>query len=205
MQKREEEQILVQPTVRLTRRVREYVKQLGDVGQYLLNPEDENPAVYCGTYRKYNEGNLFGAWIDLSSCFDWEDFMDVCHRLHADEYDPELMFQDFQYFPERWYSEGSFTEEKFDKILLWWSLDEDKQEAYEKYMWLFGDEDIEHFKKAYVGYFRNQEDFARREVSELYPYVANSNLEIYFNYEKYASDLFNGEYCWEDGYVFRNY
>lgn len=25
-----------------------------------------NPSVYCGTYAKYNEGSIFGAWLDIS-------------------------------------------------------------------------------------------------------------------------------------------
>ena len=55
-----------------------------------------NPAVYCGTYRKYNEGSIDGAWLDLASFKDYDEFMEVCRLLHRDEEDPELMFQDYE-------------------------------------------------------------------------------------------------------------
>ena len=56
---------------------------------------DGNPSVYCGTYRKYNNGSLFGLWLDITKFNDYDEFIDVCRQLHADEEDPELMFQDY--------------------------------------------------------------------------------------------------------------
>ena len=64
---------------------------------------DGNPSVYCGTYRKYNEGSIFGAWLDISKFSDYDEFIDVCRQLHADEEDPELMFQDYEGFPSLLY------------------------------------------------------------------------------------------------------
>ena len=56
---------------------------------------DGNPSVYCGTYGKYNDGNLSGQWIDLTTFSDYDEFRDYCYALHADEADPELMFKDY--------------------------------------------------------------------------------------------------------------
>ncbi len=50
--------------------------------------------VYVGTYAKYNDGNLFGKWFDLEDYTDLDEFYEACADLHADEEDPELMFQD---------------------------------------------------------------------------------------------------------------
>lgn len=196
--------MLARPEVELTSREKLYIRQISDIAPYILDPDDEDPAVYVGTYHKYNEGNLFGAWIDLTSCYDYDDFMEVCRHLHADESEPELMFQDFQYFPERWYAEGSFSEEKFDKIMNWWTLDDRKKAAYEQFMWLYDEEDIEKFNNAYVGKYNRQEDFARIIIAELHPEVAKSSMEPFFNYEKYAEELFQCDYMWENGYVFKN-
>lgn len=204
MQKREEEQMLAHPMEVLTSREKLLAKNKADIAQYCLDPDDEYPTVYVGTYRKYNEGSLYGAWIDLTACYDYDEFMEVCHKLHADESEPELMFQDFMYFPERWYAEGSFSEEKFDKIMEWWTLDDKKKEAYEKFMWLFGEEDIEKFNNAYVGKYTWQEDFAKVIIAELHPEVAHSDMERFFNYEKYAQELFESDFTWEKGYVFKN-
>lgn len=37
------------------------------MGNYLF----QDARVYCGTYAKYNDGNLFGKWIDLD---DFDDY-----------------------------------------------------------------------------------------------------------------------------------
>lgn len=52
------------------------------------------PAVYVGTYHKYNCGSIAGKWLDLTEFDDEQDFFAACSELHADEEDPELMFQD---------------------------------------------------------------------------------------------------------------
>ena len=41
--------------------------------------------VYVGTYGKYNNGSLFGAWLDLSDYADKEEFYEACRELHKDE------------------------------------------------------------------------------------------------------------------------
>lgn len=69
-----------------------------------------NPAVYCGTYGKYNNGSLAGLWVDLTTFDDKEELFEFLHRLHADEEDPEFMFQDFENFPRKFYSESGFYE-----------------------------------------------------------------------------------------------
>lgn len=54
---------------------------------------DGEPSVYVGTYGKYNDGSLCGLWIDLSSFNSYDDFIEFCKAIHADEEDPELMAQ----------------------------------------------------------------------------------------------------------------
>ena len=55
--------------------------------------------VYVGTYGKYNNGSLFGAWLNLSDYLDKEDFYEACRELHKDEEDAEFMFQDWENVP----------------------------------------------------------------------------------------------------------
>ena len=38
--------------------------------------------VYVGTYVKYNNGSLSGAWLDLSDYSDKEEFYEACRELH---------------------------------------------------------------------------------------------------------------------------
>ena len=41
------------------------ILQKMSVEDYMNDCEDNHPAVYVGTYRKYNEGSLFGMWVDM--------------------------------------------------------------------------------------------------------------------------------------------
>ena len=66
----------------------------------------DQPAIYCGTYHKYNSGSIEGAWIDLTYIDDPAEFFELCAEIHSDESDPEFMFQDFQGFPRAYYSEA---------------------------------------------------------------------------------------------------
>ncbi|EDQ6556309.1 type-F conjugative transfer system pilin acetylase TraX [Salmonella enterica subsp. enterica] len=65
------------------------------------------PAVYVGTYHKYNCGSIFGKWFDLTEFDGREDFYEACQALHADEWDAEFMFQDWEGIPSQFVSECS--------------------------------------------------------------------------------------------------
>ena len=67
--------------------------------------------VYVGTYGKYNNGSLFGAWLDLSDYSDKEDFYEACRELHKDEEDAEYMFQDWENVPENLIGESWISRE----------------------------------------------------------------------------------------------
>ena len=93
------------------------VPELEDAIAEHKSPCDGEPSVYVGTYAKYNEGSLCGLWVDLSSFDDYDEFINFCKAIHADEEDPELMAQDYECFPRQWYNEGFMSEEDFDHIL----------------------------------------------------------------------------------------
>ena len=64
------------------------------------------PAVYVGTYAKYNDGSLAGEWVKFADYSDADEFFDYIKALHEDEDDPEFMFQDSEYLPDSLYSES---------------------------------------------------------------------------------------------------
>ena len=176
------------------------------VKDYWNNSEDNHPAVYVGTYAKYNDGSLFGVWVDLVKCGDYNTFMDVCHNLHADEVDPELMYQDYECFPSVWYSESGIDEDTFDKIIEYADMDDDDRDAYEAFTDSFGNESFESFKERYMGKWDSEKDFAEHIVDECYNLDdMMGHLASYFDYEAYARDLFIEDYYFTDGYVFRRY
>jgi len=56
--------------------------------------------VYVGTYKKYNEGSLFGKWLNMSAYDSYDEFIVACKELHKDEDEPEFMFQDYDFDSE---------------------------------------------------------------------------------------------------------
>jgi len=71
--------------------------------------------IYVGTFAKYNNGSIEGAWLTLSDYSDAEEFLTACAELHSDEVDAELMFQDYEGFPKDLYSE-SMSESELEKV-----------------------------------------------------------------------------------------
>ena len=53
---------------------------------YLVEHLWDQPAIYCGTYGKYNNGSLDGAWLDLEAFDSYDEFLEICALLHDDEH-----------------------------------------------------------------------------------------------------------------------
>lgn len=182
-----------------------------DLDDYKADFSTGNPAVYVGTYAKYNcvygcEKALFGCWLDLTKFADYDEFIAVCRYLHRDEADPEYMAQDYENFPEEWYTEAFMSREQFEHIQEFAELDEDEREAYEAFLDVRCDShiSIDDFREAYQGEWDSEEEFARYIVDEcgMLDNVPES-LKDYFDFERYADDLFRYDYDFQDGYVFR--
>lgn len=165
--------------------------------------------IYVGTYAKYNGGSIFGKWLDLSDYSDKEEFYKACRELHKDEQAPEFMFQDWEYIPSDLIGESWLAENIFEIIEAIDELDDDKKAAFE--VWLnHGSHDIttkditdliRSFEDDFQGAYNDEEDYAYEIVDECYdlPEFAKT----YFDYAKFARDLFMGDYWFEGGYVFR--
>jgi antirestriction protein len=61
--------------------------------------------IYVGSYAKYNNGSIAGAWLTLTDYIHAQDFLAACYELHNDEQDIELMFQDFDDIHKNYQSE----------------------------------------------------------------------------------------------------
>ena len=184
----------------------EVINRLADLGytpeslkEAVKNHEQTNgsdsPSLSCGTYGKYNSGNLSGMWVNVSTFDDYEDFVNFCLAIHADESEPELMYQDFENMPDSLYHE-SMGEKEFNKIEEYCELcDEYSVEAVDDFLEWDSTEDLDNMHDAYVGVYDSREDFAREIVSDCYD-IENimGNLACYFDYEAFARDLFMGDY-----------
>ena len=158
------------------------------------SPCDGEPSVYVGTYGKYNEGSLCGLWIDLSSFNDYDEFINFCKAIYADEEDPELMAQDYEGFPRQWYNEGFMSEDDFDNILEYSDMcDKHGSDAVDDYMEFHNT--LDNFEEAYCGEWDSEEDFARHIVEECYNLEKMmGSLANYFDYEAFARELFDWDY-----------
>lgn len=161
--------------------------------------------IYCGTYAKYNEGSLFGKWLNISDYSDKDDFWEACRELYKDEEDPEIMFQDWEspfsdLIGESWVSDlifdiyREFEPCQFEALKIFLSM------ASQDYS------DISElrsaFEDAYMGEYASEIDFAESVMEEQIHSIPD-HLQGYFDYKSYARDLFMDGFTFEDGHVFR--
>lgn len=172
--------------------------------------------IYVGTYSKYNNGSIAGAWLDLSDYSGKEEFYEACAELHSDETDHEFMFQDHENIPKELITESSIADSVFQLIEAVSDLDDDRQEAF--FIWannrnadLKNEEPaelIEQFDELYQGHYDGydvEKDFAEYITEELDLLNGMAeDLKYYFDYQAYGRDLFISDYWEEDGHVFRN-
>ena len=167
-----------------------------EIKAHELTNGSESPALYCGTYGKYNSGSLCGMWVNLSTFESYEDFRDFCLAIHADEEDPEIMYQDQKNIHYSLYRE-SMGEEEFNNILKYCELcDEYCVSAVNDFLEWFTPGYLYRMPDIYVGVYDSEEDFARELVNECYD-LDNmmGSLACYFDYEAFARDLFINDYC----------
>lgn len=95
-----------------------------------MTTTETKPRLYVGTYAKYNNGSIAGAWMDLDNYSTSEEFLAACAELHKDERDPELMFQDYEGFPREFYNESYLDPKLFEYI----NMDEDDRRIVDEYV-----------------------------------------------------------------------
>jgi antirestriction protein len=162
---------------------------------------DVSPKLYVGTYGKYNAGNLDGKWLDLDDYVDPDDFWEACKELHANEHDPEYMFQDFEGFPERLYQESASPDNI--KVLFWFiKLEHYERQIVEGYAEAIGqwpepddcasffDEAQEHLFCTLTteSLFDNARDLGYYMIEEGLFGEVPERLENYLNYEAIGRD-----------------
>lgn len=166
--------------------------------------------LYVGTYKKYNEGSLAGAWLDLDDYADKEEFLEACYELHKDEEDPELMFQDYEKehpWEEGLYSESCVPEKYWElkEAAENCSLDDDALEAWCSQENIKEQEDFQRAEKCYCGHYTSWNpgaDYAEELYTDL-GYMDNDNpLLRYVDWDAVWRDLTFENYFEESGYIF---
>lgn len=82
--------------------------------------------VYVGTWYKYTNGNLNGAWIDLGKCANYDAFLAKCREAHKGELEPEFMIQDTSDMPDGLDCMEWLSRDDFEAVKI--ALKEEQQE-----------------------------------------------------------------------------
>lgn len=166
----------------------------------------QNISIYVGTYGKYNSGDLAGAWLNVLDYESEADFYEACRELHSDEADPEFMFQDFENMPKGMAGECWINEELFEMAAELATLSDTEAEAYEIFRNACSSGDdlsVERFRDCWMGEWDSEEDFAENFADECgYLNQMPDSLRCYFDFEKFARDLFLDGYYFDAGHVF---
>ena len=161
------------------------------------------PKIYVGTYKKYAEGSIKGAWLDLEDYVDKDEFIAACLELHKDEVDPELQFQDHEGVPSMFISE-SWIDPEFWAYMEY--EDHHNGNAKQAYMACFDTWDEGQFEERFRGEFNSWREMAEEFIEEtgMLSEVPES-LQYYFDYEAYARDMrLGGDMCEDSGFFFWN-
>ena len=158
------------------------------------------PAIYVGTYHKYNAGSLLGKWVDLDSYSNAGEFYQACTEVHWDEMDPELMFQDWEGIPEQFISESGIGPEYWEYLsaIEYSHLD---AEVFASAAELGINYDM--VEELYQGQYDSDEDFAYQQADDM-GLVPDGNdwPTSYIDWERAARDLMM-DYGESGGYYFR--
>lgn len=171
---------------------------------------NSNFKIYVGTYKKYNEGSIKGAWLSLDDCESINDFYTKCEKLHSDENDCEFMFQDYENIPKNLIGESWIDERIFDIINL--NLEDEEQEAFIEFMdnqnfyWEDINEAFNEYEQCSMGRYDELQDFTDELLDrDIECYIDTNNpLMYYLDYDKYYHTMKHDYFITSGGFVFAN-
>lgn len=158
--------------------------------------------VYVGTYAKYNSGSIAGAWLDLEDYPDSGEFYEACAELHADEADPEFMFQDWEDIPEGMISESNIDDDAFELA----AMPDDDRELWTVYRAeVDSSGTLEQARESFQGKSDTKADFAEQWYEDG-GYGVPDYLQGYIDWESVARDMGDITFVRHDGdvWAFRN-
>lgn len=142
--------------------------------------------IYVGTYAKYNNGSIEGAWLDCEDYADHAGFVEACEELHNNEADPEFMFQDFEDFPKCFYGESSIDPRLWDFL----NLDARDQEIVSAWLSensLSSYEDLQSIVDSFTGCYDSWATYAEEITNSCHK--VPDHLQFYIDWEKMGRDM----------------
>ena len=170
----------------------------------------ENFQIYVGTYKKYNEGSIFGEWLQLSNYSDYDELLKAMKELHKDEADPEFMIQDFEcnsFFVNQNLISECFLSESIFEIAEKIENSGYDIEIFEAFTDCFGnykniDKILDSVSDSYMGSFDSDTDFAENLLTETGSIPQNLPSYLYIDWERTARDLMM-DYSTSNNHYFR--
>jgi len=172
-----------------------------------------NPSIYVGTYGKYNSGSIQGAWLKLRDYKTSDEFYAAAKKLHDNEYDPELMFQDWESIPRAFIGESHVDPVIFE--LINWDNQSIDLEAFYDYLenhlsYSVGQEFdikelIDGFENSYMGNYDSFKDYTYEYFEHAMMKCCENFNESYFDFDALEYDLKLDYTYTDEGNVFRSY
>lgn len=178
--------------------------------------------IYVASLTDYNNGILHGTWLAF---VDYTDINEVYEAINLmlegspttkkwpDISAEEWAIHDYEGWAGIEFSENESIKDLWEVYENLQGLENNESEAFSIYYGNMSaseniDENtLDNFRAAYQGEFDSDADFAEYLLEETGGLDAiPENLRYYFDYEKYARDLFmGGDYWTHEGHVFSNY
>lgn len=170
-----------------------------------------NIRIYVGTYKKYNEGSLYGKWLNLSDYSNYQELYKAMYDLHSDEEDPEFMIQDFE--AHSLYADfGLLSEchisEKIYEVIEAIENSHFEMEVIEAYADCIGgtndiEELLEKVEESYTGSYDSDEDFTQELLEECGTIPKELPSYVHIDWQSTAREIMY-DYSASNGHYFRN-
>ncbi len=168
----------------------------------------DTASIYVGTYAKYNNGSLYGKWLNLSDYSDYDELLTAMYKLHSDESDPEFMFQDYEncsFFEKLGLIGESYISSEIFEIADQMNDSGHDLEIFEAYLSCVGKMDFQSIYDGvmnyYMGEYSDDETFAQYMLEESIPEGLPNY--IFIDWEATARNLMY-DYFESGGYYFRS-
>jgi antirestriction protein len=172
--------------------------------------ESNTPRIYVACLSAYNNGHLWGEWIDVDRDSD-EITVDIKVMLSRS---PMAKFEACEEWAIHTYEGFSGIQigeyESIDRVVELVQKLKEHGEAFAAYLDHYNLEDINNFEDRYHGSYESERAFTEEHYSELIDTVEKAGLDpMYIDFEALARDLFTSDFTgiregYEALYVFCN-
>lgn len=156
-------------------------------------------SIYVGTYQKYNNGSLYGKWLNLVDYSNYDELLEAMKELHLDEHDSEFMMQDYEncsFFEKLGLIGESFLSPEIYEIAEQINDSGYSLEIFEAYVDCIGKMDFQSVYDGiinyYIGEYSDDETFVQELCENDTPYNLPSYICI--DWEATARNIMYGHY-----------